>query len=128
MGDGLESGSEYDHHLTNANPQRAVSASPLKETEFARGMCTNASYRSGCDVRTFSVERSHGRNRYINFLYLSATPSRTWQMIQKQLRHRTLGIPLRRSLIVVCQGSRGWDNYRLLHHFDERLLDKLTGR
>lgn len=35
-------------------------------------------------------------------------------------------LDLRRSSIVTCQGSRGWDDYRLLHHFDSRQpLDRL---
>jgi hypothetical protein len=40
--------------------------------------------------------------------------------------HGRLGPKLRRSSIVTCQGSRGWDNFRLLHHFDSRQpLDSL---
>jgi len=40
--------------------------------------------------------------------------------------HRVLGPSLRRSCIVTCEGTRGWDNYLLLYHFNQKLkLDTL---
>ena len=40
--------------------------------------------------------------------------------------HRLLGPSLRRSYIVSCEGTRGWDNYLLLYHFNQKLkLDTL---
>src|SRR5829696_406131 len=82
------------------------------------------------DVTTFSVERSRARNGYLNFLFSSPTASPTWRAIQRlALQHRVLGARLRGSTIVTCQGTRGWDNYRLLHHFDPgQKLDPLRGR
>ena len=80
-------------------------------------------------VRGFSFERAGSRTAYINFLFTSTTPTQTWQAIQRlALGHRRWGWRLRQSTIVTCQGSRGWDNYRLLHHFDpEQPLDRLSG-
>ena len=81
------------------------------------------------DVKTFSIERSRARDSYLTFLFSSATAARTWRAIQRiALRHRVLGARIRGSTIVTCQGTRGWDNYRLLHHFDpEQRLDRLGG-
>ena len=81
------------------------------------------------DVKRFSVERSRARNSYLNFLFSSATAARTWRAIHRiALGHRVLGGRIRRSTIITCQGTRGWDNYRLLHHFDpEQRLDRLAG-
>jgi hypothetical protein len=81
------------------------------------------------DVRTFSVEWSRSRDSYLNFLFSSASVTRTWRAIERTaLRHRLLGGRIRRSTIVTCQGSRGWDNYRLLYHFDpEQGIDQLAG-
>jgi len=81
------------------------------------------------DVSTFVIERSRARDSYLNFLFSSTTAARTWRAIQRiALRHRLLGAPIRRSTIVTCQGTRGWDNYRLLHHFDpEQKIDTLAG-
>ena len=69
-------------------------------------------------TRVFTVQR--GRN-YLNFLFESASPKRTWQTIERlAFGHHRMGRRLRQSAIVTVQGSRGWDNYRLLHHFDSR--------
>jgi hypothetical protein len=40
-----------------------------------------------------------------------------------------LGAALRQSAIVTVEGSGGWDDYRLLHHFDDREhLDRICLR
>lgn len=81
------------------------------------------------DVRAFSMKRSRAQNGFVNFLFESTAVARTWRAVRAlALGHRTFGRALRRSTIVVCQGSRGWDNYRLLHHFDPKeTLDSLAG-
>jgi len=80
-------------------------------------------------VRSFSIQRSRARDAYVNFIFESPTVAKTWRMVDARvLSHRALGRGLRAASIVVCQGSRGWDNYRLLHHFDARKpLDALAG-
>jgi len=78
------------------------------------------------DVRTFSVEGSRARNGYLNFMFASAAARLTWRAVQRiALSHRTLGRQLRHSTIVTCQGTRGWNNDRLLHHFDPRQRRRL---
>jgi hypothetical protein len=81
------------------------------------------------DVRVFSMKRSRAQDGYFNFLFESPAVAKTWRAVHSvALGHRTFGPALRRSTIVVCQGSRGWDNYRLLHHFDPKeTLDSLAG-
>jgi len=81
------------------------------------------------NVRGFSIKRSRARDAYFNFLFESPTVAKTWRAVHSlALGHRTFGPAFRRSTIVVCQGSRGWDNYRLLHHCDSRkTLDSLAG-
>jgi hypothetical protein len=75
---------------------------------------------------TFSIVRGR-KNAWINFLFeASALPSVWNELRTRALKHRSLGAALRRSAIVTIQGSRGWDNYRLLHHFDGReQLDRI---
>ncbi len=82
------------------------------------------------DVREFTIRRGRGKDPWVNFLFTSASVGRTWsRLVSGALTHRQLGPQLRRSSIVTCQGSRGWDNYRLLHHFDGRqVLDSLRPR
>jgi hypothetical protein len=76
-------------------------------------------------VRTFEIRR-FGR-WYANFLFTSTDLRRTWEAVRTRvLANRRLGPALRSSTIVVAEGSRKWDNYLLLHHFDEKeILDTL---
>ena len=80
-------------------------------------------------VREFAIPRGRS-DTWINFLYTSTSAVGIWSSLeQRALMHRRLGLQLRRSSIVTCEGSRGWDNYRLLHHFDSReALDRLRSR
>ena len=76
-------------------------------------------------VRELSIQRGRS-DSWINFSFTSTSLDRTWGVVQAVFRHRRWGAALRRSTIVTCQGSRGWDDYRLLHHFDpKQALDRL---
>jgi len=81
------------------------------------------------EVQGFSFERGSDHGPYINYLFASRAPSRVWRGIQQRvLKHRRLGPRVRRASIVTCEGSRGWKNYLLLHHFDSaKHLDALPG-
>jgi hypothetical protein len=81
------------------------------------------------DVREFTVQRGSERDPCINYFFTSRAPARIWMALGVQaFAHRRLGPRLRRATIVTCQGSRGWDNYLLLHHFDQRhSLDRMAG-
>jgi len=67
--------------------------------------------------------------RSVFFLFKSPTAATTWRAVHSlALGHRAFGPALRRSTIIVCQGSHGWDNYRLLDHFDSKTaLDSMAG-
>jgi hypothetical protein len=72
-------------------------------------------------VRGFEVQKGDDHGPYVNFHFLCRNRSLThiWNLVKRRaLMHRSLGASLRRGTIVTCEGSRGWDNYRLLHHFD----------
>lgn len=79
------------------------------------------------DTRDFTIQRGRGKEPWVNFLFTTASVARTWNMLESgAIKHGRLGPKLCRSSIVTCQGSRGWDNYLLLHHFDSRqALDRL---
>jgi hypothetical protein len=79
-------------------------------------------------VREFTIQRGP-QDSWVNFLFSSSAAGRAWRMLHlRALRHPRWGARLRRSAIVTCEGSRGWDNYLLLHHFDtQQSLDTLAG-
>jgi len=80
-------------------------------------------------VLRFEVSKGNDRGPYVNFHFIGQNRSLThiWLLVRRRaLNHRSLGALLRRGSIVTCEGSRGWDNYRLLHHFDPKVpLDVL---
>jgi hypothetical protein len=69
-------------------------------------------------VRDFSITR--GRlNEYVNFDFKTSDVSALWRKLKKSvLGHRRYGKQIRSSVIIARTGSRGWNNYKLLHHFD----------
>jgi hypothetical protein len=81
------------------------------------------------DVREFSFVRGTDQGPYINYMFTTERPAKVWRALNaRALRHRRFGSRLRRASIVTCQGSRGWKNYLLLHHFDDaQIRDALPG-
>lgn len=65
---------------------------------------------------------------YINATYSTSDLVSLWVAVRERaLENDALGPALRRSVIITCTGDNGWDDYRLLHHFDEtEPLDELT--
>jgi hypothetical protein len=81
------------------------------------------------EVRTVTITRGRDRGPYVNVSFSLAAKHLPllWSLLRKRgLGSDSLGRKLRASSMVYCEGSRGWDNYKLLHHFDSRQkLDRL---
>ena len=79
------------------------------------------------EVEMFSIHRDRSLT-WINFCFEGPSVGRVWKMLRSEvLNHRQWGPRLRRSSIVTCEGSRGWNNYLLLHHFEiAQPLDTLS--
>jgi hypothetical protein len=77
-------------------------------------------------IRQFTVQRNRS-GKHINYLFTGPAAGDIWSAVRiRALRHRLLGAPLRRACITTVEGSQGWHNYLLLHHFDpKQTLDKL---
>jgi hypothetical protein len=78
-------------------------------------------------VRAFSFRGDNDRGPYVNYFFETRSPGKTWRAMSGSiLRHHRIGASLERSTIITCEGTRGWDNYLLLHHFDPKVgLDHL---
>ena len=58
---------------------------------------------------------------YVNFTFAAKDLPKLWASVQKKvLRNTEIGPAVSKSSIIICEGSEGWDNYRLLHHYDGR--------
>src|SRR5688572_2127109 len=65
---------------------------------------------------TSSVEPGRG---YVNFSFRCRSPSVFWASLRRGAFGRArFAHDLRASSIVVCEGTQGWSDYLLLHHFD----------
>ena len=69
---------------------------------------------SGASIQEESSGSDHGN--YINISVVANHPGRFWQGCQKLLQSSP---SIERSLIVVCEGENGWEDYLLLQHFDK---------
>jgi hypothetical protein len=79
---------------------------------------------SNFSLRGFAYQKGDDRGPYVNFQFEipAGKLAQTWaSILAGALRHRLLGPSLRRSCIVTCEGARGWDNYLLLYHFNQKL-------
>jgi hypothetical protein len=78
-------------------------------------------------VEMFSIHRDRKLN-WINFGFKGPSVGQVWKILRSEvLNHRQWGPRLRRCSIVSCEGSRGWNNYLLLHHFKaDQALDTLS--
>jgi hypothetical protein len=103
---------------------RARGLSTLAVTQLMVRIAERLNY-----VRQFSWDRGRDRGPYINYCFRSRSPARVWAAVKgKAFGASRFGPLLRRSTIVTCEGSRGWDNYLLLHHFNGKVqLDQLHG-
>jgi hypothetical protein len=103
-------------------PRRAPGLPPRRVASILAELAASVS-----SVRAFSLRDGNDRGPYVNYLFETRSIAKTWHAISMSvLKHRRIGARLRRSTIITCEGSRGWDNYLLLHHFNSKIeLDHL---
>jgi hypothetical protein len=61
------------------------------------------------------VTRGEDEGPYINIDFRPTDVGVLWAAVRERVRADPA---LAASAIVCCEGKRGWDDYRLLHHFD----------
>jgi hypothetical protein len=103
-------------------PERVPELDESKAIEFLKII------GSGTDlIKHFDLSEGHDNGRYINFNYSTDDLPGLWSLIKKEVLDAPVtGSMIKRAAIIVCEGDTGWDNYLLLHHFDEKeKLDSL---
>ena len=78
-----------------------------------------------CLVKCFTVIEK-GCDDHFNIMFKTEQPRAFWDVLSMALfKCGTHGAALRNAAIIMCEGTRGWDDYRLLHHYDPaQPLDK----
>jgi hypothetical protein len=92
--------------------------SELDETQ-AMNLLTTVGSRTGL-VKCFHVSEGRDKGRYFNVNYSTDNLPGLWSLIRREVfEDSTVGPILKKAAIITCQGKKGWDDYLLLHHFDE---------
>lgn len=76
-------------------------------------------------VSRFAIVPGEG---WINLMFATPKPAALWALLWRELfGHAAFGECLRECSIATCEGVHSWDDYLLLHHFDQALpLDRLS--
>ena len=99
---------------------------PALDLDAVLALFANAAELSDAELEVTAGEDD---GPYVNYDFRTADLSRLWEILQGQVFwDQAIGPSLASSSIVTCEGNRGWDDYRLLHHYDRTLvLDTLGG-
>jgi hypothetical protein len=76
-----------------------------------------------------AVTKGEDDGPYRNYDFRAEDLARLWEILQGQVFwNQAIGPSLAKASIVTCEGSRGWDDYLLLHHYDRTfVLDTFRG-
>ena len=78
-------------------------------------------------VERHHFDEGHDKGHYFNFTFGTRDLKALWGILREQVyADRAFGHLVALSSIATCEGSHGWDDYLLLHHFDpEQRCDAL---
>jgi hypothetical protein len=94
------------------------------QPELSPGIDVEAAVAAVCRLDASArVSRGNDDGTYVNLRFEVPSAAVLWNSLQQLLKGRP---ELAQAAIVVCEGSYGWDDYLLLHHFDaDEPLDQL---
>ena len=88
-------------------------------------------FTSAAELADAELEVAEGEDDgpYVNYNFRTQDLVRLWDILQGQVFwSQAIGPNLAKASIVTCEGSHGWNDYLLLHHYDRTLaLDALHG-
>lgn len=78
-------------------------------------------------VERHSIVEGVDKGRYVNLMFDTDQPGALWEMLQTVFyEDAKVGPNIVKASMTMCEGDHGWDDYRLLHHFDPEIeLDTL---
>jgi hypothetical protein len=74
-------------------------------------------------VQDVQVQHGNDDGPYFNITFATPDPKVLWPSVRKEL----VRLGLQSASIATCTGSRGWDNYLLLHHFSREIPKERFG-
>jgi len=79
-------------------------------------------------IKHFTWREGYDDHAYVNLAFNSEHPAQLWRLLTAHLfQSAAFACAMRACAIAVCEGSNGWDDYLLLHHFDsDQVCDQLS--
>ena len=102
---------------------------PALDVETLRSLCDALAKNSPLVNRITYVE-GDDNGPYLNLMFETENLEALWNLLKINLYgDSNSGHFIGQASIATCEGSKGWDNFLLLHHFDRTLkLDGFSGR
>ncbi|WP_018150909.1 hypothetical protein [Leeia oryzae] len=73
-------------------------------------------------IERFGLIEGDDEGPFINLMFETDDEFALWKLVKKQLfKHPVFGKVLKQACMVLCSGEEGWDDYLLLHHYDETI-------
>lgn len=72
-------------------------------------------------VRGIAVTDGEDEGSYVNIVFAADDPVSAWQSL-RPLLFTPANAALSGASLCMCTGDEGWDDYRLLHHFDPSVV------
>lgn len=70
-------------------------------------------------IRRFALVDGGDGAAYVNLMFDVTRPRDLWDALWRELyQSPSFGAQLQQASMAMCQGRQGWDDYRLLHHYD----------
>lgn len=71
-------------------------------------------------VANLTVEEGFDDGGYINYVFETPDAEKLWQTLRLAVLDDSLvGMVIQEASVVTCEGQHGWDDYLLLHHYDD---------
>jgi len=95
-------------------PDRARSLDMARVTVLCERLAQTAPL-----VKAHHFDSGSDATDYFNFTFATDHLGDLWHLVQKTLyEDQEIGGAMRDASMAMCEGSRGWDDYLLLYHFD----------
>ena len=71
------------------------------------------------DVKRHLFDAGNDEGEFLNYTFGVEDLGKLWTRVRKDLYNdMELGLHMRRASMAMCTGQNGWDDYRLLFHYD----------
>ena len=99
-----------------------IQIQPNRAPDIELALIRDAAWQLGSTelFTRYGEEEGFDQGPYVNLYFDAPSLAEAWPVIGSKLyEDARIGPSLQKSSIVNCQGQNGWDDYLLLHHFDQ---------